>query len=301
MAPTQTQEKPVKTGGDDLDDGLELDAELFDYADADGSEGSIVDGDDIGGYMTDEEDKGPTVSGRKRKGSDSDEPSGTIDPEALKAEKKRRKKEKEKERKAKRIAQLPGETLSSGAATHLSVDQLSEMLLKSTRETFPAATPMEMEDIVIPGEYLVTLACSFPYNQPTICFPHPNIPFPHLSTMPSTHCQRDYEFVSRRLIQPSALIAVLKPLQTKKPAVSTPRVIILTLSGMRSADVVRAVKPQKGQGEVAKVRRFPTSRHTLLNLALCEALQVRRASQVPRQDTGVRRSWYPCPRGQAVV
>ena len=46
---------------------------------------------------------------------------------------------------------------------------------------------------------------------------------------------------------------MLKPFQSKKPPVQTPRVIILSLSGMRCADVVRAVKPFKGQGEVAKV------------------------------------------------
>ena len=55
---------------------------------------------------------------------------------------------------------------------------------------------------------------------------------------------------------------MLKPLQSKKPPVTVPRVIILSLSGMRCADVVRAVKPFKGQGEVAKVGQMSLAQAT---------------------------------------
>lgn len=94
---------PAKTGGDDLDDGLDLDNSLVAHG-GDDEEGSIV-GDeevDINAYMTDEEDKGPRVTGQKRKISqDDDTPAAELDDEAQKAEKKRRRKEKDKERRAK--------------------------------------------------------------------------------------------------------------------------------------------------------------------------------------------------------
>lgn len=95
---------PTKTGGDDLDDGLEIDHDLIAQSDND-EEGSIVsDGEDgnYEGYMTDEEDKGPRVTGQKRKVNQDDEDDvKEVDEEARKAEKKKRRKEKDKERKAK--------------------------------------------------------------------------------------------------------------------------------------------------------------------------------------------------------
>ena len=52
---------------------------------------------------------------------------------------------------AQRMANNPTAITATLAATHLSVEQLSQMFLASIRETFPAATPMEIEDITIPG------------------------------------------------------------------------------------------------------------------------------------------------------
>ena len=56
----------------------------------------------------------------------------------------------------------------------------------------------------------------------------------------------------------------------KKISPATPRIIILSLSGIRCADVVRAVKPYKGSGEVAKVSQvFKTwSIHILIPVQL---------------------------------
>jgi hypothetical protein len=109
---TTTTMAPTKTGGDDLDDGFELDHDLIAESDSEG-EGSVIGGEEYEDFMTDDEDKGPTVTGRKRKATGEDlagvqpvradaqsEDDGEKDEEARKADKKRRKKEKEKERKA---------------------------------------------------------------------------------------------------------------------------------------------------------------------------------------------------------
>lgn len=84
----------------------------------------------------------------------------------------------------------------------------------------------------------------------------------HSSTTHSTLCLCVSKLVSWLTPRRPGLRshAVLKPFQSKKPPVQTPRVIILSLSGMRCADVVRAVKPFKGQGEVAKVRQHALTR-----------------------------------------
>lgn len=95
--------KPDITGGDDLDDGLELDPDLL--ASSDNEDDDIPDQDaDIGDEETrpevdeDEEDEesGAEV-GEKRKRDGAED----MDEEERKAEKKRRQKEKFKERKAK--------------------------------------------------------------------------------------------------------------------------------------------------------------------------------------------------------
>ena len=57
-----TRVKQPNTGGDDLDDGLELDPGLL--AESDDEDGESVDVNDLL-EMTDEEDKGPKVSGQK--------------------------------------------------------------------------------------------------------------------------------------------------------------------------------------------------------------------------------------------
>lgn len=92
-----SKQKQQHTGGDDLDDGLELDPGLL--AESDDEDGASVDVEDLL-EMTDEEDKGPKVSGQKRKADDDDD-SESMDEDAKKADKKKRRKEKDKERRAK--------------------------------------------------------------------------------------------------------------------------------------------------------------------------------------------------------
>lgn len=51
------------------------------------------------------------------------------------------------------MANNPTAITATIPATHLSISQLADMLLASMRETFPAATPMEIEDLTIPGTF----------------------------------------------------------------------------------------------------------------------------------------------------
>lgn len=108
-------EKTVKTGGDDLDDGLELDPDLLASSDIEDA-ASDLESEFDGGEQQDQAPEGesplvfegeeteiamsPVPEVKKRKAEDV-EGEGEQDEEATKAEKKRRKKEKEKERKAK--------------------------------------------------------------------------------------------------------------------------------------------------------------------------------------------------------
>lgn len=111
----KTAEETIKTGGDDLDDGLELDPDLLASSDFEDAASVIAsDFDSEEQQDEDSEDEGPLVlegeeteiavslvpEVKKRKAEEV-ESEGEQDEEAKKAEKKRRKKEKEKERRAK--------------------------------------------------------------------------------------------------------------------------------------------------------------------------------------------------------
>ncbi len=101
---------PMKSGGDDLDDGLELEPGLLASSDAEGSASDggaddLSDGDlDVDeeldkfgrGDLGDVDVKTDPMSGKRKRVSET-----ALDSDELKAEKKRRKKLKEKERKAK--------------------------------------------------------------------------------------------------------------------------------------------------------------------------------------------------------
>jgi len=102
---SSSKPKKLVTGGDDLDDGLELDPTLLASSDAE------EEGGDEGGQLNDEEEEllpgddrvdgdEDVRAGVKRKaGEDDDDEDG--DEGDAKAEKKKRRKEREKERKAK--------------------------------------------------------------------------------------------------------------------------------------------------------------------------------------------------------
>jgi protein CMS1 len=124
----ETLTKVPKTGGDDLDDGLELDPELLaseseddgeiNLDEDDGEEG-VYEGDDLSGDEDGERERATGV-GKKRKAEVDDERElgGNEDgnEEARKADKKRRKKEKEKARKAK-VSRARGRCLPESAST----------------------------------------------------------------------------------------------------------------------------------------------------------------------------------------
>lgn len=110
-------DKVAATGGDDLDDGLELDPDLLASDDEDDDEGIDPDAD-IGDEETrpeadeDEVEESGAEVGEKRKRDGE----GEADEEERKAEKRRRKKEKLKERKAKvclPIVHAPGTFVST--------------------------------------------------------------------------------------------------------------------------------------------------------------------------------------------
>ncbi|ORX35253.1 U3-containing 90S pre-ribosomal complex subunit-domain containing protein [Kockovaella imperatae] len=215
--------------GDDLEDGLEVDQDFLASPGASGSGSSVGDGD---GVMGDEEvvDEGEFFSdpeaeeqsrsrnlqaGAKRKGDDGEEDDATRT-----AEKKRRKKEREKRRKARRH-QAHSPSSFSKPLSHLATSELFQLLLSSIRDTFPAASPMEIEDLQIPENQLL-----------------PALDTEHIGSVPEQSLLKDR----------------LHPFLTdKKLPPSTPRVIVLSLSGLRCADVVREVKSIPGHGEVAKL------------------------------------------------
>ncbi|WWC68507.1 uncharacterized protein I206_102436 [Kwoniella pini CBS 10737] len=224
------QKDTFKTGGDDLDDGLELDPDFLAASDEEG------DSDNNGGDAEDEnedliplegeEDEiahSPIPEAKKRKIEDVELDGENDDEEAKKAEKKRRKKEKEKERKAKKRQTKSGIT-DSTIPTHLSTEDLSNILLVSIKESYPSASQVELDDIIIPQDNLLS---------------PPDYP-PKKSDDPFGSLQERIE-------------SILKPLEKKKIVVGQPQVIILALSGLRCADVVRGVRDVKGNGEVAKL------------------------------------------------
>lgn len=82
-----------------------------------------------------------------------------------------------------RMANNPTAITSTIAATHLSVDQLSQMLLASIRETFPAASPMEIDDMRIPGKQIVLPAKSADHSDESLLSP-PDTPAPSFENDP---------------------------------------------------------------------------------------------------------------------
>ncbi|GFZ42443.1 hypothetical protein JCM24511_00158 [Saitozyma sp. JCM 24511] len=229
----ETLSKAPKTGGDDLDDGLELDPELLasdaeddgevDVDEDDGEEG-VYEGDDLSGHEDGEREKATGVGKKRKAEADDQREQGEtehVDEEARMADKKRRKKEKEKARKAKRLQNQP--TAPSTTPTHLTPSDLSSLLLASIRESFPSATPMEISDL-LPSESSLLPPADFPVGDE-----------PEGSFAP----------VQRRIE------AILQ--SGPKLKVAAPRVIVLALSGLRCADVVRGVRDVKGNGQVAKL------------------------------------------------
>ncbi|KAK4686080.1 protein CMS1, partial [Tremellales sp. Uapishka_1] len=250
----QTTISPPKTGGDDLDDGLELDPDLLadsDLEEEDGEQEDEVSGDEdvveeeavLDQEDAEEDEEAEAEAEAGGEGSKKRKAEVAAEPEAEADEKKRRKKEKVKERKARVGRQLEpvdvrrelmaeGQKQEANATipsnvpiTHLSTTDLSTALLKSIRESYRNATAMELEDVVIPDDRLLPP----PTYKPIVAEP------------------TSFEPLIKRI--ETLLLATQK---AKLPN-ATPRIIILSLSGLRCADVVRGVRGVKGEGEVAKL------------------------------------------------
>ncbi|WVQ93666.1 hypothetical protein IAU59_000742 [Kwoniella sp. CBS 9459] len=288
MAQTTTttkekEPKPHKTGGDDLDDGLELDPDLL--AASDDEEDALDDATDDDGEgssspkplmknndgrlpaLEGEEDEilaSPIAEGKKRKADevddiddDEDEDEGRAeatsgvgaserlgeedDGEARQAEKKRRKKEKEKERKARKLQKATDPSDSNTPPTHLPPADISAVLLRSVRESYPSASSVELDDIIIPTTNLLPPPEYSPPKEEQAAEAAGE------SGNESTKTSPSFVGLQKRVEH------LLKVTEKKKLHVATPRIIILSLSGLRCADVVRGVRDVKGQGEVAKL------------------------------------------------
>lgn len=94
-----TMSAEPKTGGDDLDDGLELDPSLM----ASDDEGAEL-GEDEGAYLSDEEEAPEPIS-KKRKAADSDNSVEPVSEDQAKKDAKKRRREKDKARKAAKVGQ----------------------------------------------------------------------------------------------------------------------------------------------------------------------------------------------------
>ncbi|WWD16377.1 hypothetical protein CI109_100803 [Kwoniella shandongensis] len=238
-----TEQKVSKTGGDDLDDGLELDPDLLADSDAEAEgSGSEAEEEEDNAVLEEEDDFEPAEivdedepsasnsagEGKKRKADEVE--LGDESEEAKKAEKKRRKKEKEKERKAKKRQNGAANSTPNDAPTHFTTSELSAVFLKSLRESYPSASAVELEDKLIPETNLLSPA---EYSVP--------------KAVESAEGEASFVSLAKRVE------TLLKPLKSKKLETGSPRVIILSLSGLRCADVVRGVRDIKGPGEVAKL------------------------------------------------
>ncbi|ORY21419.1 U3-containing 90S pre-ribosomal complex subunit-domain containing protein [Naematelia encephala] len=231
--------KVVKTGGDDLEDNLELDPNLLASSDIDDDDGEEYDDE---GLLDDEEDGGggDVVVGNKRKirddeegleeSVDREEGEGGEGVDDLKVERKRRKKEKEKKRKLDKSERAERARTSDKSFVHLTTDELAAILLNSIRETFPSATPMEIEDVRIPQTNLAEPPNYSPIDTSDSFAPL----FKRVETLLGSSSSK-------------------KKGKGSGAANGTPRVIILSMSGQRCADVVRAVRDVKRTGQVAKL------------------------------------------------
>ncbi|WOO81616.1 Protein CMS1 [Vanrija pseudolonga] len=206
-----------KTGGDDLDDGLELDPDLL-----------ASDDEDVGDIFSADEDDAPAPVSRKRKASGDVSAAAVADAEGdvamlpVEGDAKKRRREKDKARRAAKRAAAAGDDGPIADPSSLEPAQLAQLLLSSARATFPNSTPMEIDEVVVGEDRL-------------------------LAPLPPTSTGSGFEPLVQRLDD------LLKD-APKKPAPGTPRALIVSLSGIRCADVVRAVRDVKRPGgEVAKL------------------------------------------------
>ncbi|GHJ85211.1 hypothetical protein NliqN6_1613 [Naganishia liquefaciens] len=218
------------TGGDDLDDGLDVAPEYIQStthdADGDADPNRFFSEDEEDGRADDgspdeerEEDADAQV-GQKRKATAGETDQSRSDGAPLTdAEKKKKRKVKAKERSEKRKIR-EAEALQPAEMT---VSQLDEWLFGNLKEAFPKASDMELADLRIPPGFLM-----------------------------STSQWKDTRDLS---VLPAFIQKQLPPLPKQIKKEGTPSIIILSLSGIRCADVVRSLKKMepKPPGEFAKL------------------------------------------------
>ncbi|CAK9785477.1 hypothetical protein CC85DRAFT_286645 [Cutaneotrichosporon oleaginosum] len=192
-------------GGDDLDDGLELDESLL----ASDEEVEVDEGD---GWMTDDEEVAPKKRARE-------EPEKEGEGEDDEKARKKRRRDKDKARRAAKRAAANGDEETADPST-LEPEAVAQLLLASVRAAMPAATGMEIDDVAVASSSI-------------------------LEPVPPSGEGEFAGLVGR-------LNDALKD-APKKPKPGCPRVLILSLSGIRCADVVRAVRSVPRPGEVAKL------------------------------------------------
>jgi protein CMS1 len=146
-----------QTGGDDLDDGLELDPTLLA---SDSEDGFNEDEDDIGFMSEDEEPVAAPKNLKRKAGGDSeaedDEDEDEDDVAApggedAAAAKRRKRREKDKARRAAKAARNGDAAPASVDPTRLPREELAALLLASVRSAMPKGTPMEIDDVAVPG------------------------------------------------------------------------------------------------------------------------------------------------------
>lgn len=107
------------------------------------------------------------------------------------------------------------------------------------------------------------------------------------------------QFAAPKIDDPEAIAAAGKKRieglvkSSKGNANGTPRVIVLCLSGLRCADVVRDLRSIKGKGEVAKVSYFKLNLgQSADKTALRKTHESTRTGQLPTHDKSLNRSRY---------
>jgi hypothetical protein len=145
----------------------------------------------------------------------------------------------------------------------MTVAQLDEWLFDNLKEAFPKASDMELADLRIPRTFFVssTAHLRILISVRGSRFYHVHFAMDRTTRpddTPGVHPKTYVPLYLPRLsLTPSPIECPPLPKNIKKEG--TPSVIILSLSGIRCADVVRSLKTMepKPPGEIAKVPSLP--------------------------------------------
>ncbi|RXK35007.1 hypothetical protein M231_07737 [Tremella mesenterica] len=243
-------------GGDDLDDQFELDPELVASSEAE----SNVDPDE---YLEPPSPRPvPKSTLGKRKESEGRELDQDKDEVDKQKEKRKRKREKDKIRRAKRIHTGVTTITSDVSPADYTPEILSTLFTSSLKASLPQASELELTDLYLPlNIFLLPLSTrleSFRSSKSIIEQPSHIKDSKDLSNPPTKKQDDSKGRINNDQSQTSSesFISLQKQLSLLSLSPTTfgsPNIIILCLSGLRCVDVVRAVKPYRGNGEVAKL------------------------------------------------